>query len=67
MRIKLTQDWKEYSAGDTIVSPDNVACYLIRAGKACQLDTSKEIEYPPKDKMIKGSKNKQTHSVLKMR
>lgn len=64
MRIKLLFGWKQYKAGDTIDSPDSIACALINTGIAEQLDPPiKSMKYPPNDKMIRGYNTKQNKTA----
>lgn len=55
-RVKMLANWKGYSAGEIVEIPDETAEVLLRLGIAEQV---KQMESPPKDKMVKTSKRKE--------
>ncbi len=54
-KVKMLANWKSYSAGEIVEIPDETAEVLLRLEIAERI---KQLQSPPKDKMVKTPKRK---------
>ncbi len=58
MRIRFIKNYGRILIGSTPEVDDKLGQELIRSGYAVGITESKNIDMPPRDKMIRSSKNK---------